>query len=774
MIGEPLLRREDDRLLRGQGGFVDDLPLDGALHMAVVRSSQPHARILGVDVDACRKMPGVVAAFAAEDIAEINVPWPVTPPHPSSRVAAQRALPADKVRYVGEPVAVIVAEDRYLAEDAADAAVVDYDPCVSYGTVARALEGGEDIHEVAPGNVAAHVIQNLGDVDAALRAADHVISERFELTRGGGHSMEGRAVAARYDEMLGMYLVWDSTQVPHQVRSLLAHCLGVPLSKVRVIAPRDVGGGFGPKTLCYPEEVLVTWLAGLLRRPVKYIEDRWEHFVACGQEHPQEHEVTVGFDSDGRLTALRDVFLSDAGSFELQLTVPLNCGPTIPGPYHVPTMHIEFRSVYTNKPPGAPVRAAGRPQGVFIMERMMDRIAACLEADPVDVRRKNLIQRDEFPYRVGLRFRDGSPMVYDSGDFAGLLDQALSAIGYERQRRVADEERSRGIYRGIGVAIAVEGGGMGPFEGASVRIDADGRAVVELATPPQGQGHETTFAQVCAEALGLPIEDIEVRTGDTDGLPFGVGTFASRAVVNAAPAITTAATQVRAKLLAAAAAVIECAPDDIEISGRRLQVRGSPEAGLSVADVASRANAGRPAITLPAGIEPGLSATSFFRPGRAVYSSSVQACVVSVDPETGQVSILDWVIAHDCGRVINPLLVEGQVLGGAAHGLSNAMYEASRYSEEGEPLTVSYLDYPIPSAMEMPRIMLRHQETPSPLNPLGVKGAGEAGTLGVPAVVAGAVEDALRSFGVRITSLPMSWSMISDAVALASGAGPRH
>lgn len=771
MIGEPVLRREDGRLLRGQGGFVDDLPLDGALHMAVVRSAHPHARILGTDLSACRKMPGVVGAFAASDIAEINTLWPVTPPHPSSRVAAQRALPADKVRYVGEPVAVVVAEDRYLAEDAVEAAVIDYDPCASYGTMTSALEGDEDIHEVAPGNVAAHVTQDLGNVRAALAEADHVITEHFEMTRGGGHSMEGRAVAARYDEMLQTYLVWDSTQVPHQVRSLLAHCLGVPLSTVRVIAPRDVGGGFGPKTLCYPEEVLVTWLARVLRRPVKYVEDRWEHFVACGQEHPQEHEVTVGFNSDGRLTALRDVFLSDAGSFELQLTVPLNCGPTIAGPYHVPNIHIEFQSVYTNKPPGAPVRAAGRPQGVFVMERMMDRIAACLGADPVDIRRKNLIQRDEFPYNVGLRFRDGSPMVYDSGNYPDLLDKALSAIGYQRQRRVAEEERSRGIYQGVGVAIAVEGGGMGPFEGASVRIDADGRAVVELATPPQGQGHETTFAQVCAEVLGLPIEDVEVRTGDTDGVPFGVGTFASRAVVNAAPAIAAAATEVRRKLLAAAAAIIECSPDDIEISERRLQVRGSPEAGLSVADAASRANAGRPAITLPAGVEPGLSATSFFRPMRAVYSSSAQACVVRVDPETGEVSILDWVIAHDCGTVINPLLVEGQILGGAAHGLSNAMYEASRYSEEGEPLTVSYLDYPIPSAMEMPRITLRHQETPSPLNPLGVKGAGEAGTLGVPAVVASAVEDALRPFGVRITCLPMSWSMISDAVALASAAG---
>lgn len=773
MIGKPCLRQEDGRLLRGQGVFVDDLPLTDVLHMAVVRSPHPHARIAGIDMGACLEMPGVAGAFSAAGIAEINAPWPVTPPHPSSRVAAQRVLPVDKVRYVGEPVAVVVAEDRYLAEDAAEAVLVDYEPLDGYGTVSRALEGDVDIHEIAPGNIAAHVIQDCGDVEAALRTASHVIHERFELTRGGGHSMEGRAVAARYDEALRTYLVWDSTQVPHQVRSLVAHCLGVPLSKIRVIAPQDVGGGFGPKTLCYPEEVLVTWLAGKLGRPVKYIEDRWEHFVSSGQEHPQEHEVTVGFDREGRLTALRDVFLNDAGSFELQLTVPLNCGPTIPGPYHVPNIHIEFRSVYTNKPPGAPVRAAGRPQGVFVMERMMDRAARALGMDPVEVRRRNLIQRDEFPYSVGLRFRDGSPMIYDSGDYPALLEKALEAIDYKRQRRLAEEARSRGVCRGVGVAVAVEGGGMGPFEGASVRIEADGHVTVVLATPPQGQGHETTFAQVCAEALGFAIEDIQVRTGDTDGIPFGVGTFASRAVVNAAPAITAAAGEVRAKLLAAAGALFECAPADIEIRGRYLQVRGSPDARLSVADVASHANAGRPAITLPEGVEPGLSATSFFRPVRAVYSSSVQVCVAEVDPGTGEVSVLDWVIAHDCGRLVNPLLVEGQILGGAAHGLSNAMYEASRYSEEGEPLSVSYLDYPIPSAIEMPRVVLRHQETPSPLNPLGVKGAGEAGTLGVPAVIASAVEDALSPLGVWITRFPLSWGMISDAVARVASSRPQ-
>jgi carbon-monoxide dehydrogenase large subunit len=772
VIGEPSLRREDDRLLRGKGVFVDDLPLPGALHMAVVRSTRPHARIVAIDVDEALKIPGVIGVYTASDIAEINAPWPVQPPHPSSHVAAQRVLPVDKVRYVGEAIAVVVAEDRYIAEDAVDSIMVDYEPLEGYGTMARALEG-EDIHEIAPGNIAAHVVQEFGDTEAALQTASHVIHESFQMTRGGGHSMEGRAVAARYDEALGIYLVWDSTQVPYQIRSLIAYCFGLPVSKIRVIAPKDVGGGFGPKTLRYPEEVLVPWLARKLGRPVKYIEDRWEHFVSCGQEHPMEHEVTVAFDDEGRLLALRDVFLNDAGSFEVQLTGPLNCGPTIPGPYHVPNMHIEFRSVYTNKSPGAPVRGAGRPQGVFVMERMMDRIAETLKLDPVEVRRRNLIQSDEFPYNVGLVFRDGSPMIYDSGAYPELLEKALEAIGYEEQRRRAEEAQRRGVYRGVGVAVAVEGCGMGPFEGATVRIDTDGSVTLVVATPPQGQGHETTFAQICSEALGLPAERIRVETGDTGGLPYGVGTFASRAVVNAGPAVTAAAREVRDKLVRAAGAIFECAPEDVEIYEGNLRVRGVPSAAISVTEVASLVNAGRPAITLPEGVEPGLVATSFFRPQRAVYSSSVQACVVEVDPEAGEVSVLEWVIAHDCGRMINPLLVKGQILGGAAHGLSHALYEASRYTDDGEPLTTSYLDYPIPSACEMPRIVLVHQETLSPMNPLGVKGAGEAGILGVPAAIANAVEDALRPFGVRITQFPLSRGLISDLIAHSSRREPR-
>jgi carbon-monoxide dehydrogenase large subunit len=765
MIGESRVRREDERLLRGKGAYVDDLDLEGLAYMAVVRSSQPHARILGIDTSTAKARPGVLGVFTAEDLAAINRPFPVHLPHKSLRETIQCALPIDRVRYVGEPVAVVVAESRYLAEDAAELVDVDYEPLPGSGHVRVSLELDTAIHPGIDDNIAAHFTQQTGDVDAALTSAPHVLRETFTLNRGGGHSMEGRAVAAKYDPAMGEFLVWDATQTPHQVRNIIAYCYGIPEEKVRVIAPADVGGGFGPKAGKYPEEIIVPWLAKLLGRPVKFIEDRYEHFVSCTQEHMQEHHVEVGYDDNGRLLGLKDVFLSDTGAYASSLIVPIIAGTTVPGPYKIPNLHIEFKAVFTNKVPCSAVRGAGRPQGVFVMERVMDHIAEALGIDPVEVRLRNLIQPEEFPYAVGLTFRDGSPLTYDSGNYPGLLKSGVELLDYAGQRKLQEERRAEGVYRGIGVSVALEGVGLGPFEGATVRMESSGRVTAIMGAPPQGQGFETTYAQVVGHAMGVDPDLVDVITGDTKLIPYGIGTFASRVMANSGPALTIAATEVKDKLLRNAAALLEASPDDLEITEGRVQVRGVPGAGVPLAEVARVSNVGSPGVTMPHGTVAGLTATSYFNPPSAGYSSSVQLCVVEVDPDTGEVEILDWVVGHDCGRVINPLLVEGQVLGGVAHGLSNALYEESLYGDDGTPLTTSFLEYPIPSAREIPRIRLYSQETLSPLNPLGVKGAGEAGTLGVPAVVASAVEDALRPLGVRIERSPLSPGMLSDLIA---------
>ncbi|MGP0025000.1 MAG: molybdopterin cofactor-binding domain-containing protein [Streptosporangiaceae bacterium] len=770
MIGRSVTRSEDHRLLTGRGQYVDDLDFPGVLHMTVVRSPHPHARIASVSTAAARSMPGVHGVFAASDIGHLNRPWPEHVPHPSLRAGTLRALPIDKVRYVGEAVAVVVAESRYLAEDARDAVEVDYVRLTGFGSCESALEAnGEPIHEVAPDNVAAHDIQRTGDVEAALLAAPHRLRETFRIMRGGGHSMECRGVAARYDEALASFTVWDSTQVPHQVQRLLAHCFDMADARFRVIVP-DVGGGFGPKAGIYAEEVLVAWVARELRRPVKWIEDRYEHFVASMQEREQVHEVEVGFDDEGHVHGLKDVFLHDCGAFAPHVIGPSITTATVPGPYRIPNLHIEFRAMYTNMVQVGAVRGAGRPQAVFVMERVMDRIAQELDLDPAEVRSRNLIQADEFPYKVGLMFRDGSPLTYDSGDFPGLLARTLQIIDYPAHRSLQARLRAEGRCRGIGVAIVVEGGGYGPFEGASIRIDQTGKVTLALSAPPAGQGHATTFAQVCAHFLGVPMGDIKVIACDTDRVPFGVGTFASRVVTNTAPAVMSAATQLKSKILRSSAVLLSLPEEELDLADGQVMHKDKGKV-ISLADVAWFVNVGVPGMTLPDGVQPGLEAVSYFAPSRAVYSSSVQVCVVDVDPETGEIRIVDHAIGHDCGKQINPLLVKGQVLGGLAHGLSGGILEQAVYAPDGQPLTISYVDYTLPSALEIPRVKICELETASPLNPLGVKGAGEVGTLAAPAAVAAAIEDALARFSVRISSIPVHPPALADLVAQAKRAG---
>jgi len=773
-VGAPVTRREDARLLTGRGTFVDDLDIPGVAHAAFVRSPHAHARISRVDPSRARAMPGVLAAIAGSDLDLPPLLFRMGSPVPGTELRAvpRLALPRDKVRHVGEAVAVVVAESRYLAEDARDAVAVEYDVLPAVASPAAGVAPGAPlVWDELGDNIAAHIVQRVGDPDAAFAAAPHVLRETFRIVRGGGHSMEGRGLVARYDAALDSFTVWDASQMPHGVRNTLAMMFGMPEDRVRVISPPDIGGGFGPKGGFYPEEAIIPWLARALGRPVKWIEDRHEHFTTAAQERVQVHETEIAFDGDGKLLALRNVFLHDTGASGILVT-PIITSCTVPGPYRIRNIHTEFRAVYTTLQPTGAVRGAGRPQATFVMERMMDRVAQHLGLDPAEVRARNLIPPDEFPYDVGLIFRDAARQVYDSGNYPELLRRALEEIDYRGARAEQAALRARGRYRGIGIALCVEGVGFGPFEGAVMRLSARGRVVVAESAPPQGQGYQTTFAQIAADAVGVRLEDVEVVTGDTAAVPFGTGSFASRVMANAAPAVLQAGRALRERILSLAGFLLEAAPADLEIADGRVHVRGAGMKSVSLAEVARLGNVGRGfGFSMPAGVQPGLETSSYFAPSQAGYSSSVHACVLDVDPVTGVVEIVRYVVGHDCGKLLNPLIVEGQILGGVAHGLSNALYEEAVFDEGGQPLASSYLDYVLPSAREMPRVRMFHVETPSPLNPLGVKGAGEAGTLPVTAAVAGAVEDALRPFGVRINSVPLNPSRISDLVHGERGPG---
>jgi aerobic carbon-monoxide dehydrogenase large subunit len=775
-IGSPIPRREDAHLLIGKGTFVDDLDIPGLVHAAMVRSPYAHARIRSINTAAARALPGVVAVVTAQDAPDLQRPWPGRMPSPvpgtTMRHGTRYTLP-DKVRHAGEAVAVVVADSRAIAEDACELVEVDYEPLPVVASAEAALAPGAAlVYDELGDNIGAHITQRVGDPEKAFAEADHVIKETISVMRGGSHSMEGRGLAARYDESLDSFTVWASTQGPHRMRIMLSYLLDTPEQQIRVIAPPDIGGGFGPKGGFYPEDALVCWLARHLKRPVKWIEDRYEHFVSASQEREQVHTIELAFSHDGKLLGLRDVFTHDLGLYGA-LVAPVISMCTVVGPYKIPNIHTEFYAAYTNLQPSGAVRGAGRPQGVLVMERMMDRAAEVLGIDPAELRFRNLIPPEEFPYAVGMIFRDSAPLTYDSGDYPQLLRRALEMADYASARQEQARLREQGRYRGIGVAICVEGVGLGPFEGAVVRLNNRGRIVAAIGAPPQGQGYQTSFAQIAADALGVRYEDVDVITGDTAVVPYGVGSFASRVTANAGPSVMQAGTELKGKILNVAAYLLEAAADDLEIVDGAVRARGVPDRQVSLQQIAQLGNGGRAfGMVMPGNLPIGLEASAYFTPSQAGYCGSCHVCILDVDPRTGEVDIVRYVVGHDCGTIINPLIVEGQILGGVAHGLSNALYEEAVYDAEGHSLASSFLDYPLPSAREMPRIELFHLITPSPINPLGVKGAGEAGTLPVPAAVANAIEDALRPLGVRVNRMPLNPARISDLVHEAAAGLP--
>jgi len=761
-FGAPVQRVEDDRLLRGRGRFTDDID-DGALESCLVRSPYAHARIRAIDVSAARRAPGVVAVYTAGDLPFGKTDLPILIPHPNlTHGRTQRCLASEVVRYAGEAVVFVVAESRYLAEDAAELVEVDYEPLPVVITPELAAAARHLVHDDVPGNVAAEMIQEVGKVDAAMAAAPNRKHLRLRFERGAAAPIEGRAVWARWSDAERKLTVYDSTQSPTSIRGGLAVLFGMPESSVEVIAP-DVGGGFGPKImLFYPDELLVPFVAMHLGRPVKWTEDRQEHFTAVNQERGQVHEVEVGFDGDGRVLALSDDFIHDAGAYTpYGIILPIITAGQVPGPYRVPNYRVRFRDLYTNATPTSPYRGAGRPHACFVMERILDTIAAELGIDRVEVRRRNLIQADQFPYEVGVAWQDGNQVVYDSGNYPALLERAIEMLG----------PRPAGDHVGMGLGVYVEGTGVGPYEGAHVQVLVSGKVVAATGIPSQGQAHATAWAQVVADELGVDVADVEVTSGDTRRFTWGVGTFASRGAVTAGNAMHVAAGMVANKAREIAAEHLEADPADLELAEGRVRVKGSPDRGIPLAAVAVLANPvryafgggteaatqftpkARPGPPLLEGEQPGLEATGYFSPPASAWASGCHAAYVRVDPKTFRLEILKYVVVHDCGRVINPLVVQGQIEGGVAQGIGGAFYERLAYDEEGQLRNASFMEFLMPYATEIPAIEIDHIETPSPLNPLGIKGAGEAGVIPVGAVIASAVEEAL---GFPITDMPLS------------------
>src|SRR6516162_9108535 len=736
-FGEPVKRNEDERLLTGQALFVDDVELPGMLHAAFLRSHLAHGRIARVDAAPALRRAGVIAVYTARDLGEYWQPGPLlVPPPPIAGITfnqrTQVPLAKDKVRHVGEPIAVVIAQSRYLAEDALVDIVIEIEPLPAVVDLESALAAGSPlVHNDVGSNVAAPVRQTKGNYAVAVAAASRVIRCRLRYDHGISSPMETRGVVVQWDPRANQLTVWDTTQAPVFIRNGLAGMLGLGERQVRVIAP-FVGGGFGPKIMMfYPEEVLLPWAAIKLRRPIKWIEDRREHFVATTHERGQIHDAEIALTHDGRVLGIKDIFLHDTGAYDpYGLTVPINSQCTLLGPYDVPSYDSTFTAVFTTLPIVTPYRGAGRQHGVFVMERLMDFAARELGIDRVEIRRRNLIAPNAFPYNNEIIYQDFAPLEYDSGNYEAALDRALALIDY--RRFIADEQprlRAQGRRLGIAVACYVEGTGIGPYEGAKVQVQANGKVSVVTGIGTQGQGHFTSLAQIAADRLGVDVRNVDVVTGDTDQFYWGAGTFASRGAVVAGNAVGAAAGTVRQKILRTAAEHFECAEDDLEIADGHVSIVGVPGKSVRLGDLALRANPMRGAVR--PGTEPGLESTQYFGPSGGATANGVHAMVIELDPEILTLKILRYVVVHDCGTVINPLILAGQIHGGVAQGIGNAFYERLVFDNDGQLLNASLADYLLPTSLEVPTIELAHTVTVSPLNPLGIKGAGEAGAIPV-------------------------------------------
>ncbi|MFQ5849612.1 MAG: xanthine dehydrogenase family protein molybdopterin-binding subunit [Candidatus Binatia bacterium] len=749
-IGARVKRSEDPRLLRGVGRFAGDIRRAGMLHAAILRSPWAHARLLKIDADAACKAAGVAGVFTIADMTSVR-PIPMrTGKVKGLERSLQYPIARDKVRYVGEPVAVVVAENRYMAEDVLELIDVQYEPLNAVTDLRQAGQPGAPVlHDDVSENIGCNFVVNVGDVDRAVAEADEVLEAEFSIQRHAAVPLETRGLVAEFDEGNGVLSVWGPTKVVHTNRTFLAEMLDMPESCIHFIEP-DVGGGFGARGEFYPEDFLIPFAAKHLRRPVCWIEDRAEHLKATNQSREQWHQLKIAVRRDGTILALQDRLLNNSGAYtRTHGGVPALSGSSmLRGPYRIENYRCDGSCVLTNKTPAGTYRSPGRYEAAFVRERMMDLIAHRLGLDPADVRRRNFVQPDQIPYDVGTH--PFYKVVYDSGDFPGQFEQALARIDYAGLRVSCEAARREGHAVGIGLSCFVETSGLGPWEYARVELDSRGKVVVYAGCASLGQGVDTILSQIVADELQVSLDDVRIVHGDTDKVPFGMGSNASRTTVMAGSAAFRAARKVKGKLLQLASAAFEIDPGDLLLAEGRVVARGAPERSLSLADVVRLA---APTAALQSGFEPGVSETDFFASDRRPFPYGVHVAVVEVDRATGIVKIQKYLVALDVGRAINPMLVEGQMVGGVAQGIGGALLEEFVYDADGQALSTSFMDYLIPTAMEVPYVdLLLTQDAPSPLNPLGVKGAGEGGIVAVGGALANAVSDAL---GMEVTQLPM-------------------
>jgi carbon-monoxide dehydrogenase large subunit len=754
VIGARLPRLESEPLLRGRGRFVGDIEAPGALHVAFVRSPHPHAIVRDVDKTAALAVPGVHAVLTLDDLAKAMVQRRMVR-HSNSGMPLDKAwlfaLADGEVSYVGEPVAMVVADDRYVAEDAAALVAVDYD-VQPYVADVRKAAGGPPVRRELASNVITTYKVEFGDAEAAFKQAAHVFRQELWQHRGGAHSMETRGLVAEVRSDGGI-TVHASTQKAHDLKQTLTALMDFD-EALRVVSP-DIGGGFGAKLCVYSEDVAVVAAAKLLQRSLKWVEDRREYFVGAVHERDQYWTLDIAVDKDAKVLGIRGSLLHDTGAYTPQdPNIPYNSVSTMSGPYVIPAFAVDVTIAMTNKTPVSSVRGAGYPQAAFAMERLLDRVARELKLDRAEVRRRNLIPKEKLPYKKPLKARSGVTIEYDSGDYPGCQAEVLRVIGWDDFPKRQAAARQAGRHLGIGLAHGVKGTGRGPFESGLVRVSRTGRVTVFTGAAELGQGLQTALAQICASELGLRANDVQVVAGDTAGVSLGLGAFASRQTVTAGSSVLLATRQVADKARKVASHVLEADERDLEIAGGEVRVAGAPKLAVKLSEIA-RILQGAPGYGFPPGVEPGLEANVNHRTDALSYGNGCHAVEVEVDIETGGVQILRYVALQDSGRLINPLMVDGQIHGGVAHGIGNAVLEWMGYDESGQPVTTSYADYLLPAATDVPLVETLYKETPSPLNPLGVKGVGESGTIPAAAAIVSAIENALEPFGVAIAQVPI-------------------
>ncbi|MFQ3631953.1 xanthine dehydrogenase family protein molybdopterin-binding subunit [Roseiflexus sp.] len=782
LVGQAIKRREDPQLITGQGSFLDDIKLPGMTHACVLRSPYAHAKIKSIDTSKAKAHPGVVAVFTGEDMLDLNpLPCAWQAGRVKNNVNTPRVLAVGEVHFAGDPVALVIAEDRYIARDACDLIEVEYEPLPVVVDAKKATEpGAPQLHENAPNNIVME--WDAGDkakADAAIAAAEVVVHEQIINQRLIPTPMETRGAIARYESATGEFTLWTTSQAPHVMRLLLtAFVFGVPETKLRVISP-NVGGGFGQKIFCYNDMAFTMWAARKIGRPVKFVEDRSENYKYS--THGRDHitDVEIAGNRDGTITGLRVTTYANLGAYLSTIApgIPTTLyGRIITGVYRIPAAYVKVYGVYTNTAMVDAYRGAGRPEASYLIERMVDRFAAEIGMDPAEVRRKNFIPPDAFPYDNGLGL-----LPYDSGNYEAALNKALEIVGYADFRKEQEEARKQGRYLGLGLSSYVEicgvapskwiglpgeGWGAGLWESANVRIHLTGKVVVTTGSLPHGQGVETTFAQIVADELGVPYEDVVIEHSDTAGTPFGYGTYGSRSLAVGGTAVYRSVAKIKEKAKKLAAHMLEANPDDMVYENGRVYVKGSPDRAKTLAEIALQASV---AYDLPEGMEPFLDETSYYDPPNCTFPFGTHIAIVEVDPDTGIVDLKRYVAVDDCGNVINPLIVDGQIHGGIAQGVAQALYERAVYDENGQLVSGTLMDYAVPAAHMLPPFETDRTVTPSPVNPMGVKGAGEAGTIASAQAVMNAVIDALSPFGVRHMQMPATpenvWKAIRSAQA---------